>query len=124
VHADQGLLARGDQLSLVALHANTSIRHTVSVRPGFSTAPTASMWSLSFLVDSRSRPGQSGAPVLLYLRPGDPVIENDDVYEHGQFVHGLVGLSSGRIHDDSDLGMVWTAQAIREVLTQELESHG
>ena len=71
----------------------------------------------AFLVDSRSRPGQSGAPVVLHIRPDDPVWANGDVYVHEQEVIALVGLYSGRIAKDSDLGMVWTNQAIREVLS-------
>jgi len=71
----------------------------------------------AFLVDSRSRPGQSGAPVVLHIRPDDPVWANGDVYAHEQEVIALVGLCSGRINKDSDLGMVWTNQAIREVLS-------
>lgn len=68
------------------------------------------------LVDSRSRKGQSGAPVLLYVRPGHPIWVNGDVYEHEKECHALVGVYSGRINEESDLGMVWTSDALLEVL--------
>lgn len=50
-----------------------------------------------FLVDARTRPGQSGSPVLS---------------EQGIFQ----GIYSGRIHRDSDLGMVWKAAAVYELV--------
>lgn len=50
-----------------------------------------------FLIDARTRPGQSGSPVLS---------------EKGVFQ----GIYSGRIHRDSDLGMVWKASAVWELV--------
>lgn len=50
-----------------------------------------------FLVDARTRPGQSGSPVLS---------------EQGN----ILGVYSGRIHEESDLGMVWKASVVLELV--------
>lgn len=50
-----------------------------------------------FLVDARTRPGQSGSPVL----------SEQLVFQ---------GVYSGRIHKDSDLGMVWKESVVWELV--------
>ena len=70
----------------------------------------------SFLIDARTRPGQSGSPVISYQDGG--MMQNDDggstiftgVYER------LVGIYSGRLNEQSDLGFVWKASALAEIL--------
>lgn len=52
-----------------------------------------------FLIDSRTRQGQSGSPVVVWA--GEPV---------------LLGVYSGRIHPDSDLGTVWRASVVRDLV--------
>jgi len=71
------------------------------------------------LIDCRTRQGQSGAPV---------VMQRNDVYRSlsghlmTPFTRGgktqFVGIYSGRIRKESDLGMVWWASAVRETLEQ------
>ncbi|MFF1873011.1 hypothetical protein [Kitasatospora herbaricolor] len=65
-----------------------------------------------FLLDSRTREGQSGAPVVLQLGPADPVVVGEGTIMHEESVTGLVGIYSGRIDPRSDLGMVWTTDAL------------
>lgn len=69
------------------------------------------------LIDCRSRQGQSGSPVVLY-RNGGPLALKDGstAIQAGPFSE-LIGIYSGRIHKDSDLGMVWKAKAIRELIS-------
>jgi hypothetical protein len=68
-----------------------------------------------FLVDSRTRTGQSGSPVLLY-RVGSYLRDDGGV----EFVVGeierLEGVYSGRINSESDLGRVWKRSALVEIL--------
>ena len=59
-----------------------------------------------FLIDCRSRRGQSGSPVV--LRVGEPRLM-------GANTTRLIGLYSGRIRKESDLGMVWKTEAILEL---------
>lgn len=92
----------------------------------WTTAPIASEPMIryndqpSFLVDSRTRAGQSGAPVFLHLTPNDPVWVGGDVYLHEEQIDALVGVYSGRRNRESDLGMVWTTEALEEVLNQKI----
>lgn len=70
----------------------------------------------SQLIDCRSRPGQSGSPVVAYrsgglvrLRSGDEVVYNAPVSR-------LIGVYSGRINRESDIGIVWRISAVCELL--------
>ena len=69
-----------------------------------------------FLIDCRSRPGQSGAPVIAH-RNTSAVTEDGGVaigpYEsYSRFL----GVYSGRIQEESDIGMVWKASAVQELV--------
>jgi hypothetical protein len=68
------------------------------------------------LIDSRSRTGQSGSPVLAY-RTGLANYENGEVaHVSSGAVYRFVGVYSGRIHPESDIGTVWRADAVRELV--------
>ncbi|GAB7524050.1 hypothetical protein PBS_30350 [Paraburkholderia sp. 2C] len=71
-----------------------------------------------FLIDCRSRRGQSGSAVVSYragsyrhVRDGRVVstISPDPVWE-------FLGIYSGRVNPESDLGRVWHVSAVEEVL--------
>lgn len=55
----------------------------------------------AFLVDSRTRKGQSGSPVIASIK--DNTI--------------LLGIYSGRTNDESDLGYVWKTKLIDEIIS-------
>lgn len=70
-----------------------------------------------FLIDCRSRQGQSGSPVVLVHNSGPVVLEgSDDLITFRGPVYRFLGIYSGRLHPDSDLGFVWKASAIRELI--------
>jgi hypothetical protein len=70
-----------------------------------------------FLVDSRTRTGQSGAPVFWYSSHGLVPVKGGWMLNDGkQPPMSPMGIYSGRIHDQSDLGRVFRTSAIREVL--------
>ncbi|WP_461025374.1 serine protease family protein, partial [Streptomyces heilongjiangensis] len=71
-----------------------------------------------FLLDSRTRPGQSGSPVVMHIRPGEPVVAGGDVITHEESVTALVGIYSGRLDPNADLGMVWTTDALFKILPE------
>jgi len=74
-----------------------------------------------FLVDSRTRAGQSGSPVVSVLRNGQTVIrEGSNLTVTGNIIE-LVGIYSGRINSESDLGRVWKASVIREILLNGIQ---
>ena len=73
----------------------------------------------AFLLDCRSRTGQSGAPVLLHVNPTDTLrLADGDSLHHGVTLTRLVGVYSGRVDREGDLGRVFTTEAIRDVLAE------
>ena len=69
-----------------------------------------------FLVDSRTRPGQSGSPVIIYASGGMVAMENGDSAVFGGPVERLLGVYSGRVNDQSDLGFVWKVQVVIDII--------
>jgi hypothetical protein len=68
-----------------------------------------------FLIDSRTRSGQSGSPAILY-RSGMYMTDDGSVMANSKPVWRFVGVYSGRIHSQSDLGFIWKVRAIIEIL--------
>lgn len=68
------------------------------------------------LIDCRSRQGQSGSPVIAY-RNGGMVSRADgsSVVFSGPITR-LIGVYSGRINSESDLGIVWKSSALKELV--------
>lgn len=69
-----------------------------------------------FLIDSRTRPGQSGSPVIQYSRGGAVALADGATAVFAGPVERLVGVYSGRINDQSDLGFVWKRTVISDIL--------
>lgn len=69
-----------------------------------------------FLIDCRSRTGQSGSAVIAHRHGG--AINRDDggVSLGGGPMSRFLGVYSGRINAESDLGFVWKASALEELL--------
>ncbi|WP_306028966.1 trypsin-like peptidase domain-containing protein [Stappia sp. MMSF_3263] len=68
------------------------------------------------LIDCRSRQGQSGSPVLAYRSGGMVAMADGSSAAYGGPVSKLVGIYSGRINAESDLGIVWKTKAILELV--------
>jgi hypothetical protein len=91
------------------------LRGTIASEPAFAYVHCGEPLPL-FLIDARSREGQSGAPVLLYYHPGSLVPRGDGTAQiTGAGYSQLLGVYSGRTSDESDLGFVWRIQAIPEL---------
>jgi hypothetical protein len=69
-----------------------------------------------FLIDCRSRQGQSGSPVIAYANGGMVSLEDGSSSVFSGPVCRFLGIYSGRINAESDLGVVWKAIAIRELV--------
>jgi hypothetical protein len=69
----------------------------------------------AFLIDCRSRPGQSGSPVVFTVNEFTRYRHANGRVETGP-VHELIGVYSGRIHDGADVGIVWKRDAVREIV--------
>ncbi|OJE45028.1 hypothetical protein BAQ49_07685 [Bacillus proteolyticus] len=68
-----------------------------------------------FLIDCRSRQGQSGSAVIAY-RPSGAFNASNGFAMVGGPVTKFLGIYSGRINKESDLGLVWKASAIQELV--------
>lgn len=66
----------------------------------------------TFLIDCRSRKGQSGSPVILHHGYHAKAANAIGFQPSSE----LLGIYSGRINEDSDLGVVWKALLIVELL--------
>lgn len=69
-----------------------------------------------FLIDARTRQGQSGSPVLNHSPAGAINIPGGVMTISAKPVTNLLGIYSGRINDQSDLGIVWKVSALRDLL--------
>ncbi len=68
-----------------------------------------------FLIDCRSRQGQSGSAVIAH-RTGGAVATEQGVIVGGGAMTRFLGIYSGRINAESDLGFVWKAAAIHQLV--------
>ena len=69
-----------------------------------------------FLIDCRSRRGQSGSPVWARFRKGDVVSYKGQDYQAKITVNYFLGVYSGRLRGDSDLGLVWKRSCIEKLV--------
>lgn len=68
------------------------------------------------LIDCRARQGQSGSPVIAYRSGGTVAMSNGAVVTFGGPVERFIGIYCGRVNAESDLGIVWKASAIAELI--------
>jgi hypothetical protein len=69
-----------------------------------------------FLIDSRTRKGQSGAPVVRYV-PAHVTTSPDGQARHEHAASwSLLGVYSGRLSEESDLGSVWTPRVLEQAI--------
>jgi Trypsin-like peptidase domain len=68
------------------------------------------------LIDCRSRQGQSGSPVLAYRSGGMIAMSDGGSAAYNGPVSKFIGIYSGRINSESDIGIVWKADAIAELI--------
>ncbi len=71
-----------------------------------------------FLIDCRTRQGQSGSPVIAFRTSGHRSIKDGRISASlsGNIAWEFLGIYSGRVNLESDLGKVWHVSAIEELL--------
>lgn len=76
-----------------------------------------------FLVDCRTRQGQSGSPVIAYRPNGYRYEEEGKVISElsAKPAWEFLGIYSGRVNTESDLGKVWHVTAIKPLLSAAAE---
>lgn len=82
-----------------------------------ATEPIADFADLPVsLIDCRSRQGQSGSPVISYRSGGMVAMSNGDTSAFAGPVWRFIGMYSGRVNPESDLGIVWKTSALAELI--------
>lgn len=79
-----------------------------------------------FLIDCRSRQGQSGSAVVAYRTSNFRTRSEDGrarITLNGPPIWEFLGIYAGRINAQSDLGRVWHASAIQEVLNAAADDY-
>ncbi|MBY5792979.1 serine protease [Rhizobium leguminosarum bv. viciae] len=69
----------------------------------------------TFLIDCRTRKGLSGSPVIAY-RYGSADYEGGGIIAFDKPVTRFLGIYAGRVNPDADLGIVWKATAIADLV--------
>lgn len=86
------------------------------VQGAIATEPHVDYGNLPrFLIDSRTRQGQSGSPVVIYKRNGWVTLADGRPYLIHNPVTILLGVYSGRLNRESDLGTVWKTSVIAAI---------
>ncbi|MBI3049963.1 MAG: hypothetical protein HYY76_16815 [Acidobacteria bacterium] len=75
----------------------------------FNSLPT-------MLIDCRTRQGQSGSAVIAYRSGGAIAMADGSTSVFTGPISKFLGLYSGRINQESDLGLVWKASAVAELV--------
>ena len=73
----------------------------------------------AFLIDATTKSGMSGSPVVLRLNGGYTTKEGSQIIGGGMNTK-FMGVYSGRIHKDSDIGRVWKPYLINEIYSGKL----
>lgn len=68
------------------------------------------------LVDCRTREGQSGSAVIAYRSGGAVSMEDGSTAIINGPTQRFLGCYSGRVNKESDLGLVWKASAVKEIV--------
>ena len=91
------------------------IRGTVASNPIFPYYADGNAYPL-WLIDARTRKGQSGAPVIRHRPPRAIVLRNDGQPGSSPYPDSdLLRVYSGRTSDESDLGFVWALDIVDEI---------
>lgn len=69
-----------------------------------------------FLIDCRSRQGQSGSAVIAHRSGGGVAMKGGGTSMFAGSVTKFLGIYSGRVNAESDLGIVWKVSAIKELV--------
>lgn len=79
----------------------------------------------TFLIDCRSRQGQSGSPVIAYRVSNYRIIDGEKVKTQisPKISWEFLGVYSGRINPESDIGRVWHVSILKELLVAAEEEY-
>jgi len=120
------ILAIQDKVAVLGYSFGKTVRETFNGLdanfPIWSTGFVASEANIDadnrpvFFIDCRTKPGQSGSPVIASQYKPSPHENEDGTIEIVSVQYNLFGIYSGRIANDSDIGMVWKTSAIVDLI--------
>lgn len=70
----------------------------------------------TFLIDCRTRQGQSGSAVVAHRNGGMVAMMDGSTAAFVGPITRFLGIYSGRVNSESDIGLVWKASAVAELL--------
>lgn len=119
LHREPTWLAPTVDVSIVGFPEGVKTIGSLAIwsRGTIATEPTLDHEDLPiFLVDSRTRRGQSGSPVISYPVTAQEPSIIDVLLGNGGLEAELHGVYSGRTSEKSDLGRVWKTHVIDEII--------
>lgn len=84
---------------------------------GFVASEPSLLGQPTFLIDCRSRQGQSGSAVIAHRGGGMVSMADGSSAVFSGPVTRFLGVYSGRVNSESDLGIVWKASAVAELVS-------
>jgi S1-C subfamily serine protease len=105
-----------DIVSVVGFPFGLSIAGRMAIWATGFVASEAGLDSPTFLIDCRTRPGQSGSAVIAHRNGGAIAGKGGSTNIISGTVTQFLGVYSGRINNESDIGIVWKASAIKELI--------
>lgn len=106
-----------DTVSVVGFPFGLKINGGIAIWATGFVASEPDLPSPAFLIDSRTRPGQSGSAVIAQYNNGGTFLTSTGAT---QMMMGrrtkFLGIYSGRINSESDIGIVWKASALKELI--------
>lgn len=113
------LVGPADSLSVVGFPFGMSAGGSLAIwATGFmASEPDIDFNNLPiFLIDCRTRQGQSGSAVIAHRRGASVPMRDGCMTLFAGSITKFLGIYSGRINAESDIGMVWKASAIKELV--------
>ncbi|MEO8965003.1 MAG: trypsin-like peptidase domain-containing protein [Gammaproteobacteria bacterium] len=105
-----------DIVSVVGFPFGIGINGRMAIWATGFVASETGLDSPAFLIDSRTRPGQSGSAVIAQRNGGALSGKDGATVIVAGTVTQFLGIYSGRINSESDIGIVWKASAIKELI--------
>ena len=78
----------------------------------------------AFLIDATTRGGMSGSPVVLRMQGGYSTRDGRMIMAQSRPATRFLGIYSGRIHGESEIGLVWRPNLLTEILAKSNLAYG
>lgn len=106
-----------DQIHVIGypFSLNSAVGYPIWTSGYFASEPDYDLQFGVVLIDCRARAGQSGAPVYQRKIGAYESCNGEFLKISGRRAYSFVGLYSGRINKNSDIGIVWKSDLIKDI---------